>query len=171
MANVWDQTESEPGLWYDRFERYRLMGPSRTIEATHDGDAKESKGKRPSRHWYEAAKTYEWQRRAEAWDASLRDEARRVAEEAYRGQLDKHRDNAVRLAQATMNNTVRILQLTSDRLKAVGEGKEVIPLKLLPGLINAAAKAGETALNSEAQALAVDQLLRQMEASDGTDGG
>ncbi len=87
--NPWDrqrdaQGNLEPMLWYERFERYRLMGPNRTIEAAwRESPAKGSKGKRPSRHWYERAREWRWKERAEAWDVAeaQRQRAEREAEE------------------------------------------------------------------------------------------
>lgn len=76
----WDRLPKEPGHWYARFERYRLAGPTRTIEAAYRGDAKGNEGKRPTRHWTDAAKRWRWKQRAEAWDEQQRQKFREVHE-------------------------------------------------------------------------------------------
>ena len=76
MSNTlsWERLPDELGRWFARFERYRLLGPTRSIEAawrSETGAAKGSKGKRPTRHWYAMAKACSWRERAEAWDATV----------------------------------------------------------------------------------------------------
>src|SRR5262249_9966141 len=72
----WDRLPDEPANWYARFEAYRLAGPQRTLEGVWTAEAKRSKAKRPGSDWYQAAKRWRWQERAEAWDAAQREEAR-----------------------------------------------------------------------------------------------
>lgn len=75
----WLQREGEPAQWFARFERYLMLAEKRSIEAVwqaeqkRTGSAKVGKGQqekmtRPSRHWYAAAKTWQWASRAEAYD-------------------------------------------------------------------------------------------------------
>lgn len=80
--NEWLQREGEPTQWFARFERYLMLGEKRSIEAVwqdeqkRTGAAKGSKGQhptRPTRHWYGAAKTWQWASRAEAYDQHQRD--------------------------------------------------------------------------------------------------
>ena len=72
---AWDQLPDEPNRWYARFERFRLRGPKRTLEAvfrSECGDQQVLAQKRPGQAWYRAAARWEWQRRAEAWDKAER---------------------------------------------------------------------------------------------------
>ncbi len=82
--NEWQQRENEPTQWFARFERYLMLGEKRSIEAVwqaeqkRTGSAKVSQGQhekmtRPSRHWYAAAKTWQWASRAAAYDQQQRD--------------------------------------------------------------------------------------------------
>jgi hypothetical protein len=71
----WDRQPDEPSLWFARFDTYRLLGPSRTIEAAFREGMGE-KGKCPSR-WYTESVRWRWRERAEAWDASERPSVQR----------------------------------------------------------------------------------------------
>lgn len=69
-VDAWARQPNEPGHWYDRLERFRLLGPGRSIEAVY---RQEKETGRPSKHWYAAAKTWRWGERAEAWDGAERE--------------------------------------------------------------------------------------------------
>ena len=64
--NPWDRETGEPGMWYDRFEVYRLLGPTRTIDAAY----RISSGldSRAGLAWWRRAKEFNWKQRAEDWD-------------------------------------------------------------------------------------------------------
>lgn len=99
----WERQEDEPARWFRRFEAFRLLGVSRTIEAVFraESTAKGSKGKhRPSRHWYGAAQEWSWLERAQAWDASLIAEREAVIQ-ATQAEIDaRWREKAMREAEA-----------------------------------------------------------------------
>jgi hypothetical protein len=71
-SNVYDKQKGEPQFWYGRFETYRLLGTERTIEDAWRTKCPEvaKRRKRPGSAWYVASKTWDWIKRAEAWDAS-----------------------------------------------------------------------------------------------------
>ena len=92
--NAWDRRPGEPSLWFSRFETFRALGPSRTVDAASlawtaaavasgDRSARVRRSQRASRHWYAAADRWDWVARATAYDDHLRDELRH-AEEARR---------------------------------------------------------------------------------------
>jgi hypothetical protein len=68
--------EGEPAAWFDLFDAYRLMGPSRTVQGAIK--ARGGKHKRTSGAAHRASQDWNWQGRAEAWDAHER--TRRYAE-------------------------------------------------------------------------------------------
>lgn len=72
MVNAWDRLPREPMLWFARFEIYRELGPGRTIEEAwrvHKAEqSSPSNSKRPHNRWYEVAREWSWQKRAEEWD-------------------------------------------------------------------------------------------------------
>lgn len=72
MSQPWDRRPGEPMLWFARFELYRELGPGRTIEdvwrLNKAQQSAPSEAKRPHNRWYDLAREWEWQERAEAWD-------------------------------------------------------------------------------------------------------
>src|SRR5262245_8453686 len=76
----YDQQPGEPALWFSRFERFRSMGPTRTmLGAVHHEEA-EKGGQKRSRKvpgaWDVAAERWRWRHRAAAWDAEQIRQAR-----------------------------------------------------------------------------------------------
>lgn len=113
----WDRQPNEPSAWFERFERFRLLGANRTIEAVfqqEQGDAKGSKGKRPTRHWYEAADTYQWRWRSEAWDDAERQKER----DRYEQERQKEREARLALLRAGRSRLAQALTaLDATKLK------------------------------------------------------
>lgn len=74
MSQSWSRQPNESARWYARFDAYRALGPSRTIETVFQTEAGAAglPPRRPGQAWYNAARTYNWQRRAEAWDETER---------------------------------------------------------------------------------------------------
>jgi hypothetical protein len=91
---AWEQQTGEPDIWYDRFHRYMLLGPRRTIQAAAEAendldyakvvkeaekagvDAPEKKKIKDLSLWRKNARNRSWDNRAKAYDA----EQRRMAE-------------------------------------------------------------------------------------------
>lgn len=73
LSQAWERQEGEDTMWYDRFLVFLRMGPSRTmLGAVHlVEEAEKSREKQSSKTpgaWNDAAKEWNWQKRAEAWD-------------------------------------------------------------------------------------------------------
>lgn len=86
----WDRQEGEPGNWFDRFERFRRMGPQRSLLAAAAAEANERQKKFPghaSGAWRDAAERWRWKARAAAWDA----EQTRLAREEEADSLAQRR--------------------------------------------------------------------------------
>lgn len=82
---IWERQPGEPGLWFDRFLRYRNMGPDRTllgcIHREEVSKGKEKQSKNISGSWSMACERWNWKARAEAYDADQQaqaEERRRV---------------------------------------------------------------------------------------------
>lgn len=89
----WERRENEPNLWYSRFVAYRNMGTSRSLLGAVSAErklAQKGAAKSVPQSWYEAAKTWDWKARAEAWDA----DQRRIADEARGVELHEERKRA-----------------------------------------------------------------------------
>jgi hypothetical protein len=69
----WNQQPGEAPHWFNRFEIYRTLGPSRSIEKAFQTcrQLEGLAGRRPSPAWYINAQQFHWQDRAFAWDRSL----------------------------------------------------------------------------------------------------
>jgi hypothetical protein len=68
----WDRQENEPSLWYGRFRIFLELGPGRSVNAALDYELTK-KHEKPRRNadksWYHMAREYEWEQRAQAYDA------------------------------------------------------------------------------------------------------
>jgi hypothetical protein len=75
----WERQPGEPNRWYDRFERFRLAGPGRSLLGAVNAE-RAARGTRPTTSvphtWAKNAKRWQWRERAEAWDEHERVQAR-----------------------------------------------------------------------------------------------
>jgi hypothetical protein len=63
--------DDEPHLWFQRFDAYRLLGPSRALidALNNEKDAKgRERAQRAPGSWRRIATIWQWSIRAEAWD-------------------------------------------------------------------------------------------------------
>ena len=169
----WDRRPGEPNLWYQRFERFRLAGPARSIRqvflAERAGRQKAPKGATPERvpsAWDRAAAAWRWAERAEAWDEQQAELRRRAAAEALRAEIERHRANGRLLYQGALAIAVKMLQHARDRLDAM-TAKEVAQMapREVAAVARAAARVAEAALNGEAVSLGTAEILRALEPS------
>jgi len=79
----WERLETEPNRWFQRFERFRLLGPDRSILATCNvwrlEKSREVSSSSP-KSWREMAAFWHWKERAEAWDQYLSDQVSEAAQ-------------------------------------------------------------------------------------------
>ena len=78
----YQQQPGEPHNWYDRFHRFCLLGPSRTLiqcyrqviaERTAAGNGRQRIPQQAPGAWKRKARELDWHARAAAWDADQRD--------------------------------------------------------------------------------------------------
>jgi hypothetical protein len=72
----WDRKKGEPDIWYQRFTRYRLLFPVRSVSLVFHQEFSARldntrKTDDPDGSWYKKAKDWRWQERADAWDTYL----------------------------------------------------------------------------------------------------
>lgn len=70
--NPWERQPDEPARWYMRFRCYLAMGRKRSVNGVFEAERQEKAGKRTNKAgetWYGAARRYQWEMRANAWDA------------------------------------------------------------------------------------------------------
>lgn len=106
MAQPWERQRDEdgnlePNLWYDRYTAYRLMGASRSVLGCANQE-RVTKGREESGHapgsWRNAAKKWDWDTRATAWDEYQRqqDEAKWQARRDEIREADWEQGNELR---------------------------------------------------------------------------
>ncbi len=106
----WERLPGEPWRWFNRFEQYRLMGPTRSVLRVYRAERAARAPIKPSQAlssplkpsgaqpqtqpipvpaavppvWRRAAVHWRWRERAEAWDAQVLAAARAAEEETRR---------------------------------------------------------------------------------------
>ena len=71
---IWTRQPGEPPTWFRRFERFRLMEPTRSlVEVFRQEQGEEENGGKRRREapgsWYDMAKLWQWNERVAVWDA------------------------------------------------------------------------------------------------------
>lgn len=137
----WERLPEENNLWYDRFERYRMAGPTRSVLSIYNEEqaAKAArKGKSWKRRttagisWVSKSKEHRWQERAEAWDEYLRVE-RQLEDE-------RKRANELEVARELRRKTIQALQAMLGRvIQAEQSGQYHVDARTLKYLSTAAA--------------------------------
>ena len=103
MARPWDKRDDEKMFWYSRFERFRLMGPQRSLLGAYLSEEGEQgrvrKCKKAPTSWIKARDRYDWVTRAEAWDAEQQRVDREEWERRKSIQRQKEWEAAEKLAE------------------------------------------------------------------------
>ncbi len=77
-APAWERRPGEPQRWFDRFDRFRLMGVQRSIHSVYVQERASTGASNVNRRggvphsWRHAALRWKWIPRAEAWDEAQR---------------------------------------------------------------------------------------------------
>src|SRR5215203_3285524 len=79
--SVWERLPGEPSRWFDRFHRFLLLGPGRSVYAVSKAETGRTS---ITRDWREASRRWDWVRRAEAWDDAQARQERLAFERARR---------------------------------------------------------------------------------------
>ncbi len=159
--SVWDRQEGETPKAFAAFVVFRDQGPSRSLDAAYrEARGQRSGNKRAPGTWTDWYTRYRWKQRAEAYDAHLERLARRDRETEHLGDLQAYRERQKRIAQATIENCVGLMEKAGARLE--GLEPEQIPPKLLPAFFRAAAALAEVASNAEAQMIGLQELFNQL---------
>lgn len=139
----WERRDNESNLWFDRFDRFRLLGVRRSklalyraerlesakAKAAKDGkpfdEAKYKAPKSVPKSWDEAAKIGDWQSRAEAWDKA---EIQRRQEE-YEAERLRQRERRQRVLDDAFD-------LVEKHLAKINFGDDITPSQFA-SLLNA----------------------------------
>ncbi|MCI0348693.1 MAG: hypothetical protein L0Z53_04645 [Acidobacteriales bacterium] len=183
----WARREDESSKAFKAFCAYRDLGAVRSIAkaySTARGSKGDRKGIIPSR-WRTWATQYEWVNRAREYDLHLELKARAEREQEHHQELQDFRERQKKLAIATTQSTLRLLELANRKITSLTKAYEdwkqklekaqteeeraelmkddPISIALLPNMIRAAASVAQVATDAEAQALAVNELLKILE--------
>ena len=168
----WDRQEGESAKLFARFERYRSMGPSRTLEAVHRAET--GRVTPAPGQWRADYERWRWRQRAESWDA----EQTRLSREAEAAELAERRKAWVAQAQAVQGKAVEaILNMDAaalsyrDVLSGLVEG---VKLELLargqPGEIRKQEVAGRLKVEVVEELVDGDADANEVPAHPGADG-
>ena len=129
MTEKWKRLEDEPAVWFARFDAYRLIGPRRSIDEAYRRvrGLHQLSGKRPGQAWYNAAEKWDWQVRAEAWDAVERD--RLLAAEATR-RFDA-REERLGVIDRMMRMVQGVMVTADPESLTMAEAREMLPMMRL----------------------------------------
>lgn len=139
----WDQLEDEgeSSLWYGRFRAYLLMGFKRSVSAVFQLEAEEIRGNQSTEtygYWYEYAKKYSWEERAQAYDAHWIEEQDKLIEQEREivlrtGFAVQHR--RIQSLDSIVNKLIDMLEDNNNiwmpDVKAIGNGPNAERVDLL----------------------------------------
>jgi len=125
QRKLWERLPGEPEKWWVRFEKYRLMGPNRSMQVLNNNERKEI-GKGPLTAlpggFREAVMRYRWTERVEAWDESLLVEMR----EEWAKRREKWRQDEWDLANAMHKKVLDMMVFPVARIVREADGKTTI---------------------------------------------
>lgn len=159
---VKDAGRHENADQYSSFQKFLLLQGTRTFAAlesiTNHSVPTLSK-------W---AETFNWQRRAAAYD---KDQLAIVWKEAERFQKNTHRDAIIEFRESSERQARMMARVSEDLLRVLGkriaqaeeEGEEV-PMPLVSGLLRAAANISEQSRQSWANSLGINEMLEMVDA-------
>jgi hypothetical protein len=129
QPDPWERQSGESNLWYSRFERFRLAGPSRSLLGMVNAE-KAEKGKRRQvwipGAWSRAAAHWRWRERAEAWD----DHERQRARLAHAKEVEEMNRRHIQEGQALQSKGIQGLKnlepdKLSDALRCIVDGTKL----------------------------------------------
>lgn len=95
MEKQWERQQGEPILWFGRFDKYyRPLGTERSLLAAYNAWRKAEADKNPSTFtpewWRKRMVEWQWQKRAEAWDAEERRKRLVIEDEEREAMYHRH---------------------------------------------------------------------------------
>lgn len=117
MSNEWDRRSNEPPKAFRAFTIYRDMGPSRSIDKAylsfsqqHTAIEKQPSGKRAAGIWQDWSRTYDWVKRAAAYDEWIDKELQKqILEERVNAVIEMNQRH-INMAKAMQGKVIQRLQ-------------------------------------------------------------
>jgi hypothetical protein len=165
-AKPYDRRHGEPMKWFARFQLYLDAGSDRTLLGVYKSQRNpaEISGRKNVRvpgSWDTAFTRWEWQNRADAFDADQLAIRRLEADKTFKEELRKHQANAKNLAGVALGSAVKLLKLTHQKLDRMNA--DDIDPSSLASYLRAAAAVAEAGLNGEAVALGTAEILQSLD--------
>lgn len=178
-ADPWEIQEGESSKAFEAFQVYLSLAASeRSVLAAYNADRQRS-GNKPAKQtggqWTYWSTLFHWQDRARAYDDYMvgierqeREKQRRLdakaREQEHLKKLGDFREQLHRLNAAATEASILLLQKAIHRLnEATDEEIMKMPLGSVAQMLRAASATAATAVDSQAQALAVDEILAGMD--------
>ena len=164
--HTWDKLEGESAQAYRAFTAYRDLRADRSLDAAYRSvTGQQESSKRASGRFTGWSGQFDWKQRAEAYDAHLERTVRAETESSF---IENHQRALGAFMERQRTVSAAATNVATGLLIRSGEALQHLkPATLKPGqlasLIRAAASVAEAASNAEAMALAVDELLRDLE--------
>ena len=136
------------------------------IERSCDGAYRQHKGygsdttKRAPSTWRGWHSLYRWRERADAYDRWQTEQTRATAESEHRKLIEDHSKRSLELAKSMFGASVKALAMAARRLESM-KPDDLDP-KSVAAMLRAAAALGQTAIDTEQQALGIDALVGAM---------
>ncbi|MGO8671372.1 MAG: hypothetical protein ACLQVD_08435 [Capsulimonadaceae bacterium] len=161
----WDQRNDESPQAYCAFVAYRDLRSDRSIDHAYRAVTGQQKSnKRASGRFTEWSQRYEWKRRAEAYDSYINRKVLDSIEDAEvdtrRASMTAYYERQKKLSAAATNAAIGLMTKASDGLKML-HAETLEPLELA-AFFRAAASVARVASDSEAVALGVEEILKDM---------
>jgi hypothetical protein len=119
-VHLWDRQTDEPSKWFDRLDRFRRLGPNRSLLALYNQERNEQ-GMPPSRNhppvWNKYVEKWQWHARCAAWDDHERRERDRKEalekDAEWEAERRRNRDARRKVSQALMVCLGKTLKVAS----------------------------------------------------------
>ena len=123
--NAWDKQPNEPELWYSRFDTYRSLGSTRTLESAFNAAKRSERfsAARPGAAWHDAARRYQWRERAESWDEAERVKLR-SAEQTRRFDA---REQRIGVTRKLLDAALRVIEIAELPALEISEARDLLP--------------------------------------------
>lgn len=116
----WSQLPNEPDLWYGRFTAFLRMGTRRSVNAVYRKEHRKTPKSTDNTgsDWYNAAKEWQWQERARAYNEHQRAEEDRI--------IAEEREKVLRSGFALQHKRIQALNRLTNKLIAMTNDEDKI---------------------------------------------
>jgi len=163
--NDWDRLPGESAKAYESFCAYRDLGRSRSMLTAYRQKTSREQAERINGVWNAWSQTFEWTKRARAYDIYLERLARKAKEDAHFADVEAFRKRQMQFSRAAAAASEQLLIKATQRLLTLTQN-DITP-KMLASMFRAAAIVGLVSGNAEAGALGIDELIASLEELDG----